>query len=159
MTAPDDGSWLDRVHALALHAEAEGNLPIAALVVRRGELVAASPNRSLSPAFHPGRHAEVEALREVAEELFAEPRELVVYASLEPCLMCFGALVLHRVGRVVFGARDPKGGAIGLLPHLPAYVRGKAEAIDWVGPVDPARFDPLAARALARSTASPEPVR
>jgi len=153
---PADRTWLDRVHALALHAESEGNLPIAAVVVHRGELVAASPNRSLEPTVHPGRHAEVEALREVPEELFASPGELTVYASLEPCLMCFGALVLHRVGRVVFGARDPKGGAVGLLPYLPAYVRAKAEAIDWRGPVDPDRFDPLATRALGLAPAPTE---
>lgn len=144
-----DAACLDRVHALAVAAEAAGNLPIAALLARRSSLVAEGVNRSLKPRFHPGRHAEVEALRAAPEETWASAAELTLYTSLEPCLMCFGAIVLHRVGRVVFGAPDPLGGALALIPHLPAHVRAKAEAVRWVGPAQLERFAALAERALA----------
>jgi tRNA(adenine34) deaminase len=145
----DDRAFLERVYELALAAEAEGNLPIAAVLARGPVLVTEAANRSLSPSFHPGRHAEVEALRLAPDSAWASPGELTLYTSLEPCLMCFGAIVLHRLGRVVFGALDPRGGALSVIPHLPDYVRAKAEAIRWEGPAQPERFDPLANRALA----------
>lgn len=148
-----DRERLDRVHRLALAAEAEGNLPIAALLVRGAEVLAEAANRTLEPRFHPGLHAEVEALRRAPAGVWERGGELTLYTSLEPCLMCFGALVLHRVGRVVYGAADPLGGALSVLPHLPAYVRAKAEAIRWVGPALPDTFDPLARRALERGAA------
>lgn len=143
-----DAGFLDRVHGLALAAEAAGNLPIAAVLARGPAVVAEGANRSLVPVFHPGRHAEVETLRAAPDATWAAPGELTLYTSLEPCLMCLGAIVLHRVGRVVFGAADPLGGALSIVPHLPAYVRAKAEAVRWVGPAQPERFAPLARRAL-----------
>lgn len=143
-----DRAFLDRVFELALGAEAEGNLPIAAVLVHGSEVVAEGVNRSLAPDLHPGRHAETEALRRAPDSIWKLSGELTLYTSLEPCLMCFGSIVLHRLGRVVFGALDPLGGALSLIPHLPSYVRAKAEAIRWVGPAQPERFDPLAERAL-----------
>ncbi|HEX6863468.1 MAG TPA: nucleoside deaminase [Thermoanaerobaculia bacterium] len=145
---PFQEAFLDRVYELALAAEAMGNLPVAAVLGRESSLVAEAANGSLVPMFHPGRHAEVEALRAAPESVWASASELTLYTSLEPCLMCFGAIVLHRIGRVVFGAADPLGGALSIVPHLPAYVRAKAEAIEWIGPVQPDRFAPLAQRAL-----------
>ena len=145
-----DLELLDRVHALALAAEAAGNLPIAAVLADGDAILGEGANRTLVPTMHPGRHAEVEALALAPDSVWAAPRRLTLVTSLEPCLMCFGALVLHRVGRVIYGAVDPLGGALALAPHLPPYVRAKAAAIEWLGPVDPGRFDPLAARALAR---------
>lgn len=143
-----DRAFLERVYELALAAEAEGNLPIAAVLARGPIRIAEAANRSLTPAFHPGRHAEVEVLRLAPDSIWQISSELTLYTSLEPCLMCFGAIVLHRLGRVVFGALDPLGGALSLTPHLPRYVRAKAESIHWLGPAQPERFDPLAQRAL-----------
>jgi tRNA(adenine34) deaminase len=143
-----DLAFLERVHTLALGAEAAGNLPIAALLADGDAPLSACANRTLSPVLHPGRHAEVEALRLAPEAVWRDPGRLTLYTSLEPCLMCFGAIVLHRLGRVVFGAADPLGGVLGVVPALPAYVREKARAIRWLGPADPERFAPLAARAL-----------
>jgi tRNA(adenine34) deaminase len=143
-----EAAFLDRVYELALATEAGGNLPVAAVLGRGSSLVAEGANRSLVPVFHPGRHAEIEALRAAPEDVWASAAELTLYTSLEPCLMCFGAIVLHRIGRVVFGAADPLGGALSIVPHLPSYVRAKAEAITWIGPVQPDRFAPLAQRAL-----------
>jgi tRNA(adenine34) deaminase len=145
-----DEAFLDRVYELALAAEANGNLPVGALLARGAALVSVGSNCSLAPVIHPGRHAEVEAMRAAPEAIWATPEELTLYTSLEPCLMCFGTIVLHRIGRVVFGATDPLGGALSLLPHLPAYVRSKAAAIDWRGPLQPERFASLAQRTLER---------
>jgi tRNA(adenine34) deaminase len=89
------------------------DVPIGAVLVRDGELVAAAHNeRELRQ--DPTAHAEIIALREGAR-LAGSWRLLdtVVYVTLEPCAMCAGALVLARVPRVVYGASDPKAGACG----------------------------------------------
>lgn len=92
-----------------------GDVPIGAVLVRDGEVVAAAHNeRELRQ--DPTAHAEILALREAARA-FGTWRVLdtVAYVTLEPCAMCAGALVLARVPRVVFGASDPKAGACGSL--------------------------------------------
>jgi tRNA(adenine34) deaminase len=89
------------------------DVPIGAVVVRGGEVVAAGHNeRELRQ--DPTAHAEVIALREAAR-LAGTWRVLdtVLYVTLEPCAMCAGAIVLARVPRVVYGASDPKAGACG----------------------------------------------
>jgi len=89
------------------------DVPIGAVIVRDGEVLAAGHNeRELRG--DPTAHAEVLALREAAR-LDGSWRVLdaVLYVTLEPCAMCAGALVLGRVPRVVFGAHDPKAGACG----------------------------------------------
>jgi tRNA(adenine34) deaminase len=89
------------------------DVPIGAVLVRDGELVAAAHNeRELR--LDPTAHAEVIALREAARQAGSwRLLDTVVYVTLEPCAMCAGALVLARVPRVVFGASDPKAGACG----------------------------------------------
>jgi tRNA(adenine34) deaminase len=89
------------------------DVPIGAVLVRDGELVAAAHNeRELRQ--DPTAHAEVIALREAARlEGSWRLLDTVVYVTLEPCAMCAGALVLARVPRVVYGASDPKAGACG----------------------------------------------
>jgi len=143
-----DAGFLDRIYEMALAAEADGNLPIAALLARGSTVVSTGANRILAPVFHPGRHAEMEALRATPDHVWNSAKELTLYTSLEPCLMCFGTIVLHQVGRVVFGAFDPQGGALSLVPYLPAYVRDKAASIAWLGPHQPERFESLAQRAI-----------
>ena len=89
------------------------DVPIGAVIVRRGELLASAHNERELRA-DPTAHAEVLALRE-ASRLDGSWRVLdaVLYVTLEPCAMCAGALVLARLPRVVYGARDPKAGACG----------------------------------------------
>ncbi|MGA2454109.1 MAG: tRNA adenosine(34) deaminase TadA [Solirubrobacteraceae bacterium] len=97
----------------AARALEHDDVPIGAVLVRDGELVAAAHNeRELRQ--DPTAHAEVIALREAAR-LAGSWRVLdsVLYVTLEPCAMCAGAIVLARVPRVVFGASDPKAGACG----------------------------------------------
>jgi tRNA(adenine34) deaminase len=92
-----------------------GDVPIGAVMVHDGEVVAATANeRELRG--DPTAHAEVLALREAAARAgdgWRLPADAVLYVTLEPCAMCAGAIVLARVPRVVFGAWDPKAGASG----------------------------------------------
>jgi tRNA(adenine34) deaminase len=109
------------------------DVPIGAVIVREGEVIAAACNeRELRG--DPTAHAEVLALREASERLGTwRLLDTVLYVTLEPCAMCAGAMVLGRVPRVVYAAEDPKAGAAGSvldvlseprLNHRPAVDRG-----------------------------------
>jgi tRNA(adenine34) deaminase len=89
------------------------DVPIGAVLVRGGEVIAAAHNeRELRG--DPTAHAEIIALREAARVIGSwRVLDAAMYVTLEPCAMCAGALVLGRVARVVYGARDPKAGACG----------------------------------------------
>ena len=94
-------------------AAREGEVPVGAVVVRHGRVLARDHNRTVQGR-DPSAHAEILALRAAgaaAGDWRLEGAEL--YCTLEPCAMCAGALVLARVARVVFGARDPKFGGCG----------------------------------------------
>ncbi len=89
------------------------DVPIGAVVVRGGEVIATGHNERELRA-DPTAHAELLALREAARVLGSwRVLDSVLYVTLEPCAMCAGAIVLARVPRVVFAARDPKAGAAG----------------------------------------------
>ncbi|HXF56014.1 MAG TPA: tRNA adenosine(34) deaminase TadA [Actinomycetota bacterium] len=95
-----------------------GDVPIGAVVVRAGQVVARAGNQRELRA-DPTGHAEVLALREAGARLGTWRLDgCTVYVTLEPCAMCAGALVLARVDRLVFGTRDPKAGFAGSLGNL-----------------------------------------
>jgi len=113
---------LDAAMGLALDeaaaAVAHGDVPVGAVVLRDGEVIAKRHNERERRG-DPTAHAEVLALRDAAEVVGGwrlDGTTLVV--TLEPCTMCAGALVSARVDQVVFGAADPKGGACGSLYNL-----------------------------------------
>jgi tRNA(adenine34) deaminase len=90
-------------------------VPVGAVAVLEGEVVAAAHNRTLA-ALDPTAHAEVVVLRRAARRLGNHRMPGVeIYVTLEPCLMCVGGLVQARISRLVYGAPDPKVGATGLL--------------------------------------------
>ena len=97
---------------LAAEAEAAGEVPVGAVVVREGELVGEGFNRPLSTG-DPTAHAEIVALRDAARRL-GTPRldGCDLYVTMEPCAMCAGALVTARIRRLVFGTRDIRFGAV-----------------------------------------------
>jgi len=97
----------------AERARGHGDVPIGAVVVRDGEVVAGAHNeRELRQ--DPTAHAEIIALREAARALGSwRVLGATLYVTLEPCAMCAGAIVLARVPRVLYGATDPKAGACG----------------------------------------------
>jgi tRNA(adenine34) deaminase len=150
-----DVEFVRRAVRLALEAEVGGNLPIGCVITLDDRVIAEAGNALLVPHYHPGRHAEIEALGRVPAELWARAREMTCHTTLEPCVMCAGALLLHGVGRVVFGALDPEGGAGALLSQLPRYYAGGVGVPEWVGPVLPEVCDPLYARVNARFDALP----
>jgi len=107
-------------HALELAriAERGGEVPVGAVVVRDGALLAEGHNRTIAEA-DPTAHAEVVAIRAAARGI-GDWRlvESTLYVTLEPCAMCAGAIVLARIPRVVFAAHDPKAGMGGSLEDL-----------------------------------------
>ncbi len=110
-------------HALSLAREAAmaGEVPVGAIIVRGDAIVGTGSNRTIRDG-DPTAHAEMIAIREAAATVGSWRLEgCTLYVTLEPCAMCAGAIVLSRVGRVVFGAWDDKagmGGSVGdLLRH------------------------------------------
>lgn len=151
----DDIKYLERAVQLALEAERLGNLPIGAVITLDGLVIAEAGNSILVPHYHPGRHAEMEALRRVPENFWSRSREMTCYTTLEPCLMCMGAMVLHGIGRIIFGARDSEGGAGEILSHLPVYYANGVAVPQLSGPRLPELCDALYARVIARFDSLP----
>jgi tRNA(adenine34) deaminase len=113
-----DRIWMDHALAEAKAALAHDDVPVGAVVVAAGEVVAAAHNRREVDA-DPTAHAELLAVRAAARKLGSWRLDgCVLYVTLEPCTMCAGALVLARLPRLVFGATDPKAGAVGSLYDL-----------------------------------------
>lgn len=140
---PRDVSFLERAVALALEAEGRGDLPVGAVITLDDEIIAEGGSRPLSGGYQPRRHAEQEALASVPTELWPRAADMTCYTTLEPCLMCFGTLLLCGVGRVVFGAIDRLGGAHFVFGAMPPYYAGGHRMPLWVGPLLPEICDPL----------------
>lgn len=108
---------------LARQAENAGEVPVGAVVVKDGEIIGRGFNSPIS-RHDPSAHAEILALREAA--LHLGNYRLVgceLFVTLEPCVMCVGAMFHARIARIVFGARDPKTGACGSILDLAAEQR------------------------------------
>jgi len=96
----------------ARSAAAAGEVPIGAVIVRDGKIVARSGNRTIRDT-DPTAHAELVALREAAQTLGNyRLAGTTLYVTIEPCSMCAGAIIQARIPRLVYGADDPKGGAV-----------------------------------------------
>ena len=105
---------------LALEGAERGEVPVGAVVVKDGRIIGRGFNRPIT-SNDPTAHAEIVALREAAaaEGNYRLPG-CELYVTLEPCAMCVGAMVHARIGRIFYGARDPKTGACGSIVDLPA---------------------------------------
>ena len=109
----DDIKWMQRALELARHAESLGEVPVGAVLVLKNEIIAEGWNQPIS-SHDPSAHAEMVVLREAGKKIRNYRLcDTTLYVTLEPCVMCAGAIVHARVGRVVFGAEDPKAGAAG----------------------------------------------
>ena len=107
-----DEHWMRLALEQARAAGAAGEVPVGAVVVKWGEVVGRGRNGPVA-ASDPTAHAEIQALRSAARRLGNYRLvDCVVYATVEPCLMCAGALVHARVRRLVYGAPEPKTGAV-----------------------------------------------
>ena len=120
---PGDAQFMTEALALAAAAAAAGEVPVGAVVVRDGVVIGRGWNRPVSES-DPSAHAEILALREAAAGSgnYRLPG-CELYVTLEPCAMCAGAIMHARLGRLVFGAADPKTGACGSVVDLFADTR------------------------------------
>lgn len=108
-----DAAWMERALAQARLAAAADEVPVGAIVVKDGEIVGMGHNRTLLDR-DPTAHAEIVALRQAAARLGNHRLgDCVMFATIEPCAMCAGAMIHARLARLVYGASDPKAGAAG----------------------------------------------
>jgi tRNA(adenine34) deaminase len=134
---PSAGGFMDLALAEARAAAARGEVPIGAVLVRDGVLLAADGNRTLELC-DPTAHAEVQVIRAACEKLASQRLpDCDLYVTLEPCPMCAAAISFARIRRLYFGAGDPKGGAVEngvrlygqpTCHHAPEVYSGLAEA-------------------------------
>jgi tRNA(adenine34) deaminase len=128
---------MEQALAEARKAREAGEVPVGAIIVtKEGEIIGRGSNRPIS-AHDPTGHAEIVAMRDAANYLSNyRLTGTTLYCTLEPCVMCAGAIVHARIARVVFGARDFKAGAVGSiynvlsdtrLNHQPQIVEGVRE--------------------------------
>jgi tRNA(adenine34) deaminase len=115
MTAED---FMREALALSAQAEAHGEVPVGAVVVKDGAIIGRGYNQPISSR-DPSAHAEIVAMREAAGRTGNyRLTGCELYVTLEPCAMCAGAIMHARIARLVFGARDPKTGACGSCVDL-----------------------------------------
>lgn len=118
MTAAEDADWMRLALDDARAAERAGEVPVGAAIVRGGEVIARGHNLTHT-LNDPSAHAEIVAIRRAAQATgHWRLLDCTLYATLEPCAMCAGAIVLARIPRLVFGAADPKAGMCGSLETL-----------------------------------------
>ena len=135
----DDAFWMRQALEQAQLAAGRDEVPVGAILVdKNGERIAGGHNQPIA-AHDPTAHAEIMVLREAAKLLqnYRLP-DTTLYVTLEPCTMCVGALVQARVGRLVYGAAEPKSGAIesahqliaeGQFNHYPEVRGGVLESV------------------------------
>lgn len=129
----DDLEFMDQALALAKTAAANGEVPVGALIVHNGEILTSACNTKEASTC-PTHHAELLAIEAAAKSLGRwRLSDCDLYVTLEPCLMCAGAIVQARLRRVIYGTPDPKGGAVeslyqtltdARLNHRPQVTRG-----------------------------------
>ena len=114
----NDEKWMNLAIKQAIKAEKEGEVPIGAILVKEGLLIAKSYNQPITKN-DATAHAEIQLLRKAGNKL--ENYRLngsTIYVTLEPCAMCFGAMIHARIERIVYGAYDPKTGVCGSCDDL-----------------------------------------
>ncbi len=125
MPPPDDPDYrfMQQALTLARAAPLAGEVPIAALLVQDGLVIAKAHNRREGQQ-DPTAHAELMAIQQGARRTKSwRLTGTTLYVTLEPCAMCIGAIVLARIPRLVFGAADPKAGACGSIMNIPLEPR------------------------------------
>jgi tRNA(adenine34) deaminase len=112
-----DSHWMQHALLLAEQAGEQDEVPVGAVVVLGEEAIGEGWNQPISSC-DPTAHAEIIALRDAAQRIGNyRLTGATLYVTLEPCLMCAGAMIHARIGRVVFGASDPKRGAVNSTTH------------------------------------------
>ena len=115
----DDLFYMKEALKEARSALGIGEIPVGAVVVKNGEIIGRGHN-TRSTGNSPFDHAEIAAMKDAAQKLNNWRFDgATIYVTLEPCVMCAGAIVQCRVSRIVYGAKDPKAGAAGSLYNIP----------------------------------------
>jgi len=129
VTPETDARWMREALKLAREALASGEVPVGAVVVLGDQLLGKGKNQ-IETLGDPTAHAEILAIGAAANAL-SEPRltGATLYTTLEPCIMCSGAIVLARLERVVYAAEDPRAGACGSLYDIPRDPRLNHRAV------------------------------
>lgn len=118
MTDSDDEYWMEQALMRAREAGAADEVPVGAVLVRAGQILGAGANASVK-ACDASAHAEILALREAGRSLNNHRLPgTTLFVTVEPCTMCFGALMHARVARVVYGAQEPRAGVCGSALRL-----------------------------------------
>ena len=129
-----DRDWMSRAIELAKMAGEAGEVPVGALLVKDGVCIGEGWNNPISHC-DPTAHAEINALRSAASHLlnYRLPNT-TLYVTIEPCTMCVGAMIHARVGRLVYGATEPRAGAVVSQLQLPgcAHYNHKMEVVGGV---------------------------
>lgn len=109
----NDDYWMQQALKVAMSAQDKGEVPVGALIVKEGNLIAESGNQSITN-HDPTAHAEVSVMRLAAQSMQNYRLSgTTLYVTLEPCMMCAGAMLHARIERLVFGAYDPRAGVAG----------------------------------------------
>ncbi len=109
----NDTHWMKKALELAQKAEEAGEVPVGAVIIKDNQLIAEGWNQPIT-SNDATSHAEIMAMREAGKKLNNYRLvDTVMYVTLEPCSMCVGAMIHARVGKVVFGAAEPRTGALG----------------------------------------------
>ena len=112
MAAANDELWMEEALRAAQRALAAGEVPVGAVVVSQGRVVGRGWNRNIAD-FDPTAHAEIVALREAGATIGNHRlADCDLFVTIEPCAMCAGAMVHARIKRLIYGADDPKAGAV-----------------------------------------------
>ena len=118
LCGPGDAGWMELALEQARLAAHAGEVPVGAVVISSNEIVGRGHNRNLL-GYDPTAHAEIVALREAAARLGNHRLTgCTLYATIEPCAMCAGAMVHARIARLVYGASDSKAGAAGSVLEI-----------------------------------------
>lgn len=121
-----DHYWMQYAITLAEQAQAQGEVPVGAVLIKNDEILGAGFNCPIT-THDPTAHAEIQAIRAAAKALNNYRLvDTTLYVTLEPCAMCAGAIGHARIGRVVYGASDPRatGGECGVFNHRPSVTSG-----------------------------------
>lgn len=108
----------------ARHALEEGNIPIGALITHADEPISVGRNRTISLKTDLA-HAELDAIQPIQEFLFTHKNECDIYTTLEPCIMCFGAIIHFKFRRLIISSLDHAVGALRIIENSPYYLERK----------------------------------
>ena len=134
MSTSDHQQWMQQALTLAHEAEAQNEVPVGCVIVMNGDVIGQGSNRPVD-SHDPSAHAEIIALREAGETLQNyRITNADLYVTLEPCIMCAGAITHARIARIIIGALDPKAGAAGSVFEILGFdnLNHKVEVISGI---------------------------